>query len=77
LPVEPSREGKEEEEMNHYMDFDPYFIRERNERLLREVSTHRLQKRLREQHGPSGSRFGTFVRTATLPLLRGLGLAGR
>jgi hypothetical protein len=25
-----NREWKEEEEMNHYMDFDPYLIRERN-----------------------------------------------
>jgi hypothetical protein len=61
----------------NYMDFDPYLIRQRNANTLPEVQTMRLEKRLREERGPSGSRVGTFVRTATLPLLRGVGLAGR
>ena len=34
--------------MNPYMDFDPHLIRERNEGLLREVSTLRLEEHLRE-----------------------------
>jgi hypothetical protein len=38
---------KEEQGMN-YMDFDPYVNRERNEGLLREVSTLRLEEHLRE-----------------------------
>jgi hypothetical protein len=62
--------------MNHYMDFDPYLIRERNEELLREVRTHRLEKRLRKECGePSGWRLVTLARTATLPLLNRIGLA--
>ncbi len=61
--------------MNYYADFDPYLIREHNEGLLREVSTHRLEKRLREDREPSGLRFIAFARTASLPLLRRVGLA--
>ncbi len=33
--------------MSHYMDFDPYVIRERNERMQRELDSLRLQQRLR------------------------------
>ncbi len=64
--------------MNHYyMDFDPYLIGERDEGLLREVSTHRLQKWLREERGePSGWRLIALARTAMLPLLRGGGPGG-
>src|SRR3712207_5265064 len=63
--------------MNHYTDFDPYVIRECDEGLLREVSTHRLQKRLREEHGePSGWRLIALAWTAMLPLLRGGGPGG-
>jgi hypothetical protein len=44
--------------MSHYMDFDPYVIRERNERMRRELDSLRLQERLREARGSSsGSRF--------------------
>jgi hypothetical protein len=39
--------AKEEEEMYHYMQFDPSLIRERNERMRVEASKRRLEKRLR------------------------------
>ncbi len=74
-PVEPTEE-KEEEEMNHYMDFDPYLIRERNEKLRREVSTYRLEKRLRQNREPRSGRFVVFVSRGASPLLRKAGLAG-
>ncbi len=34
--------------MNHYMDLDPYVIRERNQRMLREVNSLYLEERLRK-----------------------------
>ncbi len=62
--------------MSYYSDFDPYFIRERNEELRREVSTYRLEKRLRQNREPRSGRFVVFVSRATLPLLRKAGLVG-
>ena len=62
--------------MNHYMDFDPYFIRERNEQMHREVDSLRLRKRLREARGSSsGSRFVALARKGVMPLLRAAHLA--
>ena len=43
--------------MNHYMYFDPYVLRERNQHLYGEAHTPRLEERLREECGSSGSRF--------------------
>jgi hypothetical protein len=64
--------------MNYYADFDPYLIRERNANTLREVRTLRLGKRLREDRGePNGWRLVALARMVMLPLLRGVGLAGR
>ena len=58
--------------MNHYMDFDPHLIRERNERMQREVDSLRLKERLREAGGSSNaSRFGALaVRRGVMPLVR-------
>ncbi len=58
--------------MSHYMDFDPYVIRERNERMRRELDSLRLQERLREARGSSsGSRFVALaVRRGVMPLVR-------
>jgi hypothetical protein len=62
--------------MNHYMDFDPHLIRERNEQMQREVNSLRLQKRLREARGSSGTRFVVLVRKGVMPLLHAARLAG-
>ena len=62
--------------MSHYMDFDPYVIRERNEQMLREVNSLRLQERLREERGSSGSRLSALARRGVMPLLRAAHLAG-
>ena len=56
--------------MNHYMDSDPYVIRERSQQMQREVRLLRLEKRLREERGSSGSRFVALANRAVRPLLR-------
>ncbi len=58
--------------MNHYTDFDPYVIRERNEQMLRDVDSLRLEERLREVRGSSSaSRFVALaVRRGVMPLVR-------
>jgi hypothetical protein len=35
--------------MGHYMSFDPYLIRERNEQIRDEVNSLRLEKQLRKR----------------------------
>jgi hypothetical protein len=62
--------------MNHYMDFDPHLIRERNEQMHREVNSLRLQERLREARGSNGPRFVALARRSVMPLLRAARLAG-
>ena len=62
--------------MNHYMDFDPYVIRERNQQMQREVRSLRLEERLREERGSSGSRFATLAKRSVRPLLRAVRLVG-
>jgi hypothetical protein len=42
--------------MNHYTDFDPYLIRERNEQIRREVKALQLGKQLRKRHNLHGLR---------------------
>jgi hypothetical protein len=66
---------KKEKEMN-YMDFQPHLIRERNEQVQREVDSLRLEERLREDSGSSGSRFVALARRGVMPLLRAARLAG-
>ena len=56
--------------MNHYMDFDPYLIGERNQQVHREVHSLRLEERLREERGSSGSRFMALAKRRVRPLLR-------
>ena len=60
--------------MNHYMDFDPHLIRERNEQMIREVNSLRLEERLQEAHGSKRARFVALARRGMIPLLRGAGL---
>ena len=62
--------------MNHYMDFNPYVIRELNQQLHREVRSLRLEERLREDRGSSGSRFVALAKRGVMPLLRAAHLAG-
>jgi hypothetical protein len=59
--------------MNHYTDFDPYLIRERNEQMQRELDSLRLKERLREARGSSsGVRFVALavMRRGVMPLVR-------
>jgi hypothetical protein len=63
--------------MNHHADFDQHVLKERNERIRREVQTLRLEKRLRQNGEPrSGAGLVAFVSKSTLPLLRRAGLVG-
>jgi hypothetical protein len=62
--------------MNHFMDFDPYFIRERNQQMHREVNALRLEKLVRYERGSSGSRFVALARRWVMPVLRAAHLAG-
>jgi hypothetical protein len=71
-----SQKEKEEKKVNHYMDFDPYVIGERNQQLHREVRSLRLEKQLREERGSSGSRLGALTKRGVMPLLRAAHLAG-
>jgi len=66
---------KKEKHMN-YMDFQPHLIRERNEQVQREINSLRLEERLREARGSSGSRIVALARMAVMPLLRAARLAG-
>ncbi len=62
--------------MNHYMDFDPHLIRERNQQIRREVDSLRLEERLRENRGSSGSRLAALAKRGVRPLLREVHRAG-
>ena len=62
--------------MNPYMDFDPYVIRERNQQMQREVRSLRLEERLREERGSSGSRFTALAERGVMPLVLAARLAG-
>ena len=63
--------------MNHYLGLDPYVIKERNEKIRREVRALRLEGSLREGHRQTPSRLVVFALRSTLPLLRSVGLAER
>ena len=62
--------------MNYYTDFDPYVIRERNQQMLREVNSLRLEGQLRDNGGSSGSRFSSLTHRGLMPLLRRVRLVG-
>jgi hypothetical protein len=59
--------------MNH-MNFDPYLTRQRNQEMLREVRSLRLEERLRKERGPRGLWFVALTRRGAEPLLRRVGL---
>ena len=46
--------------MGHYMDFDPYLIRERTEQIRDEVNLLRLKKQLRKRHNLHGLRIASL-----------------
>ena len=51
--------------MSHYMSFDPYLIRERNEQIRDEVNSMRLEKQLRKRrylHGLQIAALGEWGR---------------
>jgi hypothetical protein len=54
---------------NHYMDFDPYLIRERYQQLHTDVRSLRLEQRLAEERGSSASRSVALARRGVLPLV--------
>ena len=46
--------------MSHYMDFDPYLIRERNEQIRDEVHLLRLKRQLKKSHILHGLRIAAL-----------------
>ena len=60
----------------NYMDFQPHLIRERNQQMQREVRSLRLEERLRENRGSSGSRLAALAKRGVRPLLREVHRAG-
>ena len=60
----------------NYMDFHPYVIKERNQQVHRDVDRLRLEERLREERGSSGSRFVALARRCVRPLVREVHRAG-
>ena len=66
---------KKEKHMN-YMDFQPHLIRERNEQVQREITSLRLEERLRDERGSSGSRIAVLAKRGLRPLLREVHRAG-
>jgi len=62
--------------VNYFQDLESHLIRERNDELLRELSTLRLEKRLRMDRRPSALQLVAFLKS-TLLVLRRVGFAGR
>ena len=62
--------------MNHYMDFDPHLIRERNEQMRREVDSLRLEGRLREDRTARDSRLLSGLVKRGRLLIGGARIAG-
>ena len=62
----------------NYLNLDPHLIRQRNEEMLREVQTLRLEERLRANRWPHSGQPPTNNSTwrSALSLLRGVGLSG-
>ena len=60
----------------NYMDFDPYVIRERNQQVLGEINSLRLEEQLRQNCEPRPSRFSSLAHRGFVPLLRRVRLVG-
>jgi hypothetical protein len=64
--------------MQHFVEFDPYSIGERNRQIFSKVQSLRLEERLRNGRNglePRPGAFGHYLK-GTLHLLRRTGLAG-
>jgi len=56
--------------MNHYMDFDSYLIRERNEQIRDELNSLRLKKQLRKRHNLYGLRIAALGEWGRILIVR-------
>jgi hypothetical protein len=65
--------------MHHFIESDPYLIRERNHQIFNEVQALRFEKRPRKSHKVGGSRLAAFTLflKSTLHPLRGTHMIGR
>jgi hypothetical protein len=70
---------KEAKEMYHFMEFDPYLVRQRNQQIFNEVQALRFEKWLRKSHKVGGSKLAAFTLflKSTLHPLRRAGTARR
>jgi hypothetical protein len=59
---------KEEDEMYHDADFEPYLVGQHNQQTFRTVQALRHEKRLRENHEARGSRLVAFALRLKSPL---------
>jgi hypothetical protein len=62
--------------MNHYVEFDPCVIGERNQQVHTEVHALHLEERLTEERGSSRPRFVAFAKRGMKPLLHEVHRAG-
>ncbi len=62
--------------MNHYMNFDPSLIRERNQQIHDEVNSLYREERLRKERNARLSRISVFIKRGRRLLIGGARLAG-
>jgi hypothetical protein len=62
--------------MNHFMDFDPYLIRERNQQIRDEVNSLYREERLRKERNAPLSQGSVLVKRGRRLLIGGARLAG-
>ena len=62
--------------MNHFMDFDPYLIRERNQQIRDEVNSLYREERLRKERNAPLSQVSVLVKRGRRLLIGGARLAG-
>ena len=58
----------------NYMDFDPYLVHQRNEEMLREVHSLRLEEQLRANARPRAWQLAALIQRSALRMLREAGL---
>jgi hypothetical protein len=57
----------------NYMDFYPYLVHQRNEEMLREVYSLRLEEQLRANARPRAWRLTALIKRSALRMLREAG----